>query len=596
MRDLIEHPDPGGGAPNRNPAWADALIAVKLFAVDPAGLAGIIVRAQPGPVRDAFLALIRSAMPQGAPWRKMPAQVEASRLIGGLDLAQTLKAGRPVAERGLLAEADGGILLMAMAERVPQGVAALIARALESGEARVERDGVAHSFPSRFGIVALDEGLPEDEPLAALLRDRLAFRADLRGVATGETVSPPDWGEDWAEAVPVARLRLAGVDADDAIVQALCGAALALGIGSLRAPLLALRAARAAAALDGSPRVGEGHAALAARLVFSWRATALPPEEAPAEPESPREAPAEPQGEPGSGDDAGSGGGPIDDVVLQAARAAIPPDLLSRLQQEGIQSMPRARSGQSGVAVKSRAKGRRAGTRRGELRSGARLSLIDTLRAAAPWQPLRRRPGSDRIEVRPDDFRIIRFKQRTQSVTIFAVDASGSQAFARLAEVKGAVELLLAESYVRRDQVALIAFRGQTADLVVPPTRSLVRAKRLLAGLPGGGGTPLAAGIEASAALAEALRRKGLSPTIVLLTDGRANITRPSAGNRLNAMEDAVAAARLVKQAQLAAVFIDTSPRPRAEAQRLASEMGARYVPLPYADAAALNAVLKRRS
>ncbi len=485
---------------------------------------------------------------------------------------------------------------MAMAERVPQGVAALIAQALESGEARVERDGIAHAFPSRFGIVALDEGLPEDEPLAALLRDRLAFCADLTSVATGEAVSPPDRLETWAAAVPAARARLACVVAGDEIVQALCGAALALGIGSLRVPLLALRAARAAAALDGSHRVEEVHAALAARLVFSWRAMALPAKEAEEQQESPSEPPDEPQGEPGLGDNAGSSGGPIDDVVLEAARAAIPPDVLSRLQQAGIQPMPRARSGQSGMAIKSRAKGRPVGTRRGELRSGARLSLIDTLRAAAPWQPLRRRPGNVRIEVRPDDFRITRFKQRTQSVTIFAVDASGSQAFARLAEVKGAVELLLAESYVRRDQVALIAFRGQTADLVVPPTRSLVRAKRLLAGLPGGGGTPLAAGIEASAALAEALRRKGLSPTIVLMTDGRANITRPSAGNRLNAVEDALAAARLVKQAQLAAVFIDTSPRPRAEAQRLASEMGARYVPLPYADAAALNAVLKRRA
>ena len=205
MRDLIEQPDPGGGGPNRNPAWADGLLAVRLFAVDPAGLAGIILRAQPGPVRDACLALIRSAMPESAPWRKMPAQVEASRLIGGLDLAQTLKAGRPVAERGLLAEANGGIIVMAMAERVPQGVAALIAQALESGEARVERDGVAHAFPSRFGIVALDEGLPEDEPLAALLRDRVAFCADLTSVATGEAASPPDRLETWAAAVPAPR-------------------------------------------------------------------------------------------------------------------------------------------------------------------------------------------------------------------------------------------------------------------------------------------------------------------------------------------------------------------------------------------------------
>ena len=100
--------------------------------------------------------------------------------------------------------------------------------------------------------------------------------------------------------------------------------------------------------------------------------------------------------------------------------------------------------------------------------------------------------------MRRDDFRMTRFQQRTRTTTIFVVDASGSSALNRLAEAKGAVELLLADCYVRRDQVALLAFRGKEAELLLPPTRSLVRAKRSLAGLPGGGGTPLAAGIDAA--------------------------------------------------------------------------------------------------
>jgi magnesium chelatase subunit D len=116
------------------------------------------------------------------------------------------------------------------------------------------------------------------------------------------------------------------------------------------------------------------------------------------------------------------------------------------------------------------------------------------------------------VEVRRDDFRVGRFEQRSQSTTIFVVDASGSSAFNRLAEAKGAVELLLADCYVRRDRVALLAFRGRGAELLLPPTRSLVRAKRSLAGLPGGGGTPLAAGIDAAAALADAVRRRGETP------------------------------------------------------------------------------------
>lgn len=133
--------------------------------------------------------------------------------------------------------------------------------------------------------------------------------------------------------------------------------------------------------------------------------------------------------------------------------------------------------------------------------------------------------------VRRDDLRIRILKQRTETTTVFCVDASGSAALERLAEAKGAVELLLAEAYVRRDRVALVAFRGTGAELVLPPTRSLTRAKRGLSGLPGGGGTPLAAGIDAAVAVALGVRRGGSRPAIVLLTDGRANVARSGEGD-----------------------------------------------------------------
>jgi magnesium chelatase subunit D len=195
--------------------------------------------------------------------------------------------------------------------------------------------------------------------------------------------------------------------------------------------------------------------------------------------------------------------------------------------------------------------------------------------------------------VRREDFRITRHKQRTGTTTIFVVDASGSSALHRLAEAKGAVELLLADCYVRRDRVALIAFRGRGAELLLPPTRSLVRAKRSLAGLPGGGATPLAAGIDAAVGLADAVRRKGDTPVVVMLTDGRANITRSGEGGRARAEDEALAAARGLRTAGLAALLIDTSPRPQPQAQRLAHEMHARYLPLPHADAAALSTAVR---
>jgi magnesium chelatase subunit D len=195
--------------------------------------------------------------------------------------------------------------------------------------------------------------------------------------------------------------------------------------------------------------------------------------------------------------------------------------------------------------------------------------------------------------IRKEDFRIKRFKQRSATSTIFVVDASGSSALQRLAEVKGAIELLLADCYIRRDEVALIAFRGQTAELVLPPTRSLTRVRRSLAAIAGGGGTPLSVAIASATTLASAIRSKGHSPTVVLMTDGRANMTRDGSGGRAAAEAEAQEAARQLRVAGIPAVVIDTSPRPHPQAERIATEMRARYVALPYADATRLSRVVQ---
>ncbi len=166
----------------------------------------------------------------------------------------------------------------------------------------------------------------------------------------------------------------------------------------------------------------------------------------------------------------------------------------------------------------------------------------------------------------------------------------------RLAEAKGAVELLLSDCYARRDRVAVIGFRGDAAQLLLAPTRSLVRAKRQLAGLPGGGGTPLADGIDAATALAATVRRGGATPLVVLLTDGRANIARGGKPGRPEATADALAAARAFRAGGTAALLIDTSPQPSEAARTLADTMSARCVALPHAAADALsNAVRHAR-
>jgi len=573
-------------------AWSDAATAAQVFAVDPVGTGGVLLRSRAGPVRDRWLALLRAALPPDDAHKHLPLHIGDGRLLGGLDLSATLLAGRPVAERGLLAEADGGVLVLAMAERMSSSTTVHVTAAMDAHETLVERDGLSLRMPARFGVVALDEGL-EDEFAPASLRDRLAFHVDLDQFSFRDTDEFPIALDE----IVAARSRLTTIHVDNEQIEAICTAAAALGIVSLRAPLLALRAARAAAALSAHDKIEQDDIAIAARLVLAPRALIFPQAEQPDAAEEPP--PPEPPPEDNSEDNNTEQQTPdldkaLDEVILAAVQAAIPPGVLAAMRASAGRSRARS-SGKAGELQKSKKRGRPTGSVRGELRDGSKLNVIETLRAAAPWQPLRRRQAvgregaQPRILIEKDDFRIARFKQRTETTTIFVVDASGSAALHRLAEAKGAVELLLADCYVRRDQVAMIAFRGTIAEILLPPTRSLARAKRSLAGLPGGGGTPLAAGLDAAFMLADSIRRKGQTPTVIVLTDGRANIARDGAPGRPKAEEDAMASARQMRAAGINAVLVDMSPRPGPLAEQVAKEMGARYLPLPYADATVLS-------
>jgi magnesium chelatase subunit D len=588
---------PAGQAADPPSVWADATLVAALCAIDPS-CGGASVRAGAGPVRDEWLALLRSLLPSHAPLRRVPTHVHDDRLLGGLDLVATLRAGRPVVEQGLLAAADGGLVVVAGAERMGTLVAARLATASESGEVVVERDGVTSRSPARFVIAALDEGSADDERPPSVLLEQLAYRLELDSVPLRETFETTID----EEAVAAARARLAEVTIDEPCVAALCATALALGVASMRASLQAVKAARGIAALAGAEAVTAEHAAAAARVVLAPRATRLPPapadEEQPSPPESPPEPPEGDAEQRSSIEDL-----PLEDVVLAAAAAAIPPGLLAQLQIAAALQQRGAGGGRAGQEQKGGTRGRPAGVTRGEPRRGARLNVVETLRAAAPWQAVRRRlraaqagqavANAPRVEVRCDDFRVQRYRRHTRTTTIFIVDASGSAALHRLGEAKGAVELLLGECYVRRDRVALLAFRGRSAELVLPPTRSLVRAKRSLAGLPGGGGTPLAAGIEAGLALADATRRQGDTPVLVLLTDGRANVTREGQPDRALAESQALAAARCVRIAGFGAILVDTAPRAQPLAEKVAAAMGARYLPLPHARSKQLDAALR---
>ena len=602
-------PVPSAGAA----AWLNAVAALALFAVDPHGLGGLHLRAGAGGVRDRWLAGLKTLLPAHEPLRRMPGHIADDRLLGGLDLSATLASGKPVAQRGLLAEAHGGVVLVPMAERLSAAHAGRLAGVLDNAEVGFERDGLSTRWPARVGVVAMDEGGEDDAVLPAALRDRLALHADLRGSGLR------DLGELEGSAAQVlaARALLPQVQVPDRLLQALCGTALQLGVQALRASQHAVRATRAAAALAGRAEATDDDAMLAARLVLAPLATRLPTplenatdaagavdKPQPDEPKTtpPPEPPSDQTPIPADDRSEKPELQTLEDRIVEATVATLPPGLLAALQHQVAASQ----AGRVGALSASPRSGRPVGTRAGTPRGGARLNLVETLRAAAPWQTLRRGAAAEQrklqaqgrtearlIHVQADDLRITRLQQRAATATIFVLDASGSSALHRLGEAKGAVNLLLADCYVRRDQVAVIAFRGRSAELLLPPTRSLVRAKRSLAALPGGGGTPLALGLEAALRLAAVVRRSGATPVVVLLTDGRANITRSGETGRAQADADAVAMARQLRAARLTALVVDTSPQPAMAAQRLAAEMAATYRTLPYAGAAALSAAVQ---
>lgn len=571
-------------------ARTQAELAAALLAIDPLGFGGAVVRAPRADIAESWLAMVRSSLVEGTPVARLPISIPDDRLLGGLDLAMTLATGRPVVERGLLARTDGGVLILPCAERASEALIARLTSVLDTQRTAPRGPFAGEPTPARVAIIALDEGDGVDERTAAALTDRLAFHLTLSPEVSpdGALFTPTD--------LSAARASFPQVTISEARITTLVTVALAFGIDSLRAVSFAVRVARGAAALDGRRTVSDDDCQVAAALVLGPRATRLPaPSEASAEPEPPPP-PSDPADAESERDEMPS---PeelqaLEDLMIQAMQATLPIGLTIETPSQGPRQGGSA--GRSGDDRAGGLRGRQVGTRRGDPRGGGRLDLLETLRAAAPWQrlrpPIAGQEGRVLVRVRPDDFRIRRLIEPAGTTAIFVVDASGSAALHRMAEAKGAVELLLAEAYSRRDEVGLIAFRGNAAEVLLPPTRAIAAAKRALAALPGGGGTPLASAIDRARELAVQARRTGNDTVVVFLTDARANIARDGSPGRPQAEADALVSASALRVLGGTTVLIDTSPRPSEMAQRMAEAMGARYVALPRTDAQGIHAAV----
>lgn len=581
--------------------WLDACLIAKMIAVDPAGLGGVWVKSQAGPVRDVWLKGLQQLIHNQVDLIKVPSNADEGALIGELDLLKTLALQKKVYTQGILDQVQLGILLLPMAERIKSHAAALLTQ--------------AYDLKSQFGMIALDESLvDEDQQLLPRLVERLAFQMNLESLSYRDCNFPLE-KIDLLEI----RNRLQQIEFPMEALDAVMTAAQSLGIDSLRVGLFVARASRVLAALRGSDMLEQADIQTATRLIFAHRITRLPeskeppPEEdsteesAQEEPPPPSQEQNQPPPEDPSSDledknqeDPSSAPAPLrqedlEEMIIEASKAHLSQNLLDSFeQQQKIIKTNGNSQGKVGQLQKGLSSGQALPSRKGRPSYKHKIDILKTIQAASPWQKIRRLEAPNdftsphRIIVKADDIYLKQFVQRTTTVTVFVVDASGSSAMERLSEAKGAVELLLAQCYIRRDQVALMTFRGKQVELILPPTRSLVRAKGLLAGMPGGGGTPLASAIRDSAAFGKKLKSKGQTPLIILLTDGRANVSIDGIGGRENAYNDALSSAKQARLEQLQILFIDTSLKPQETNQQIANDLGAQYLPLPQGKSASV--------
>ena len=571
-------------------------LALLLLAVEPR-LRGVAFAGPAGSGKSALLHGLAALLP-GLPFEMLPLGSDEEALLGGLDLEATLARGARVVRHGLLARADGGLLAAEDCNLLPEGTVNLLLGALDAGEVRIEREGLSLRSPCRLRLVATFD--PAEGPPRAHLLDRIGLIVPLPRLAPAGArseivrrhLSPAAdlWEEDLAvlrEVVAVARMSLGDIRLSEPQARELAAAAVALGVQGHRADLFAQLTARASAALALRDAVQREDLELAVRLVLVPRATqqpTAPPTDPPATetppqssqdtPDTPPDPPTEP---PADGDVE------LTEEVL-AALAIDLPDVLATLP---FRSARGGRSGSRGSTDGTR--GRHVTSVPGTPREG-RLDVIATLRAAARWQRLRPR-GARRVAIRAEDLRIKRFRDKAGALFLFAVDASGSMALNRMRQAKGAVHALLEKAYVNRDRVALMSFRGQGAELLLPPTGSVELLRRAVDQIPTGGGTPLAATLVAALEVAQQARRRGLhNVVLVLLTDARANVGLKA--DRAGVEDELRQLALLTAASGLRALVIDTqrSYLSQGSAQKLAAWLGGQYLYLPGASGATIAA------
>ncbi|MDZ7886345.1 MAG: magnesium chelatase subunit D family protein [Mycobacterium sp.] len=605
-------------------------LALVLCAVRP-DIGGVLIRGEKGTAKSTAvraLATVLAQVDEDARLVELPIGATEDRVVGSLDLQKVLRDGEHAFSPGLLARAHGGVLYVDEVNLLHDHLVDVLLDAAAMGRVHIERDGVSHSHDARFVLIGtmnpeegelrpqlLDRfGLTVDvaasrdvDVRVEVIRSRLAFEADPAGFAARYA----DADAELASRIADARLAVAGVVLPDNELRRIAALCAAFDVDGMRADLVLARTAVAHAAWRGSATVEEEDIRVAAELALPHRRRRDPFDDPGLDSErldealsQTEESPEDPEPDPeppggGGSDSSTDGPAPQDDSRSNGqagepsegpkrngappTRSSAPPSATFRTKALVVPGV-----GEGAPGRRSRARNR-TGSTVGSTEvpgEGHGTHVFATLLAAVNNQ---RRPG--RPQVQPDDVRRAVREGREGNLVIFVVDASGSMAARdRMSAVGGATLSLLRDAYQRRDKVAVITFRGQRADVLLPPTSSVYIAGRRLARFDTGGKTPLAQGLLAArdVVLREKARDRARRPLVVVLTDGRATGGPDPLGRTRTA-------ARLLVAEGAAAVVVDceTSFVRLGLAEQLAQQLEAPAVRLAQLQAGELTSLVK---
>ena len=605
-----------------------ARLALSLAVVCPS-IGGVLLSGEKGTGKSTLargLAGVLRGMGGGA-FVDLPVGVGEDRLSGSIDMEKAIRLGRVVWQPGLLSQAHEGVLYADEVNLLPDHIADMLLDACSSGVHRVEREGISQEHPSKFVLVGSMN--PEEGELRPQLADRFGLCVEihasrqpeerlrvLRAIESyeadpvGFAVKYSESGEAFLKRLALAAKLYPGVVLTAKARELCVSLAVEANAAGQRAELVMARAAKAHAAFEGRVDATEADVNAVADMVLAHRrrmsAPPPPPEQQqepphnhehdheheqqdqPEQPEQPpkpesaqarqeegqsQDTPEESQGD--GAPDSGRPSGAKEEVFEIGQSFQLKPirfrrDRVRRKAGSGRRTPTRTLS-KCGRYVRSRLDER-----------ATDLALDATLRAAAPHQHGRKAAAKDgpAVILKPRDLRDKIREKRVGTLIVFVVDASSSMGAARrMSEAKGAVLSWLLDAYRKRDKVAFVAFRGDKAATLLPPSSSMERAYRLLEELPTGGKTPLAHGLAEGYRIiqAELSRNPSTIPIMLLVSDGRTNV----AFNGGRPLRDALSTAEaMANDTRVRSIVVDTEPdhiNAMGLGKRLAEALHGRY-------------------